>query len=50
MALEQPSKECREFVEDLILRFYEAENNMALEMKHIQYREENISKLKMEMK
>jgi hypothetical protein len=50
MALEQPSKECREFVVDLILRFYEAESSMALEMKYIRYREESISKFKMEMK
>jgi hypothetical protein len=38
MALEQPLKECHEFLVDLIVRFYEGERNMALEMKYIWYR------------
>jgi hypothetical protein len=49
MAMEQPSKECWEFLVDLILRFYEAESSMALEMKYVWYGEESISKFKMEM-
>jgi hypothetical protein len=50
MALEQPSKECWKFLVDLILRFYEAESSMALEMKYIRYGKESMSKYKMEMK
>jgi hypothetical protein len=49
MAMEQPSKECRDFLVELILRFYEAESSMALEMKYVRYGEERISKFKMEM-
>jgi hypothetical protein len=49
MVMDQPSKECWEFVVELILRFYKAESSMALEMKHVHYREESISKFKMEM-
>jgi hypothetical protein len=49
ISTEQPSKECRDFLVELILKFYEAESNMALEMKYIQYGEESISNFKMEM-
>jgi hypothetical protein len=49
MAMEQPSKECQDFLVELILGFYEAESNMALEMKYVRYGEESISKFKMEM-
>ena len=49
MATKQPSKECRDFLVELILRFYEAKSSMVLEMKYVWYGEESISKLKMEM-
>jgi hypothetical protein len=49
MATKQPSKECRDFLVELILRFYEADSSMALEMKYVRYGEESISKFKMEM-
>jgi hypothetical protein len=47
--MEQPSKECRDVLVELILRFYEAESSMALKMKYVRYGEEGISKFKMEM-
>jgi hypothetical protein len=34
---------------ELILKFYEVESSMALEMKYVRYGEESISKFKMEM-
>jgi hypothetical protein len=49
MAIEQPSKECWDFLVELILRFYEAESSMALKMKYVWYEEESISKFKIEM-
>jgi hypothetical protein len=49
MATEQPSKECQDFLVELILKFYEAESNMILKMKYVRYKEESISKFKMEM-
>jgi hypothetical protein len=49
MATEQPSKECWDFLVEFILKFYEAKSSMALDMKHIQYEEESISKFKAEM-
>jgi hypothetical protein len=35
MAVNTPSSECREFLVGLHARFYEAEFNMAMEMKYI---------------
>jgi hypothetical protein len=49
MATEQPSKECRDFLVELFLKFYEVERNMALEINYVRYGEESISKFKMEM-
>lgn len=42
--------ECREFVVGLFAKFYDVESSMTLEMKYIQYGEENISKFKTKMK
>jgi hypothetical protein len=50
MAPDEPSSECKKFLVGLVARFYEAESNMALEMKYIRYEEESISKFNTEMK
>jgi hypothetical protein len=42
-ALDQPSRECREFLVDLIARFYECESTMLLQLSYIRYGEEGIT-------
>jgi hypothetical protein len=41
-ALDQPSHECREFLIDLIARFYERESTMSLQSSYIRYGEEGM--------
>jgi hypothetical protein len=50
MALDKLSTECSEFLVGLLVRFYDVESSMTLEMKYIQYGEESISKFKTKMK
>jgi hypothetical protein len=41
--LDQPSRECREFLVDLIARFYTHESTMSLQSSYIRYGEEGIT-------
>jgi hypothetical protein len=43
LALDQPSCECREFLVDLIARFYERESTMSLQSSYIRYGEWGIT-------
>ena len=50
IARESPSEECKKFMIECIIAFYESETTLSLDNKYIRYQEECVPKFKTDMK